>query len=459
MAFAAVFAAGMLLISGFIYWETVGYLTRRVDAELRENVRLLATKPEDARLIHVQHYLETDPDVPKLVGLFDAAGRPLAGDLDLPPAGLPTAGKVGEVKIPDPRAGRTGSLGLRVLTQALPGGETIIIGRSVRATHEIDEIVTRALLLALVPMVVLALVGGVVVSRGALRRIAAVHSTSRLIMAGQLDRRLPVSGAADDFDKLANIVNDMLDEIERLMLDAKSTGEDIAHDLRTPLTRLRGRFERAASAAAVPPETAALAGAAIEDIDQILGTVTAILRIAEVEHGQRRAGFRQLDLVDVVREAVELYEPISEEKGVSFAVDLAAAASVRGDGDLLFEALANLLDNAIKFTPSGGHVAVSLRQESRGPVIRVADDGPGISPADRPKILRRFYRGDRSRHTPGTGLGLNLVAAIVRLHGFGLVLDEATKGCTIAIQCWAAPDDQNQEAELPRLDTVALSPG
>lgn len=255
-------------------------------------------------------------------------------------------------------------------------------------------------------------------------------------MAGQLSKRLAVRGSNDDFDKLARIVNEMLDEIERLMLQAKGAGEDIAHDLRTPLTRLRGRLERALSAATATTEVAVHLGTAIEDIDQILGAITAILRIAEVDHGLRRAGFREVDLVDVVREAIDLYEPIAEEKGIAIDVRVARVGAVMGDGDLLFEAVANLLDNAIKFTPSNGRVEVFVEEGTLGPSIRVADGGPGIPAADFSKVVRRFYRADRSRQTPGTGLGLSLVASIVRLHGFGLVLEDREAGCCIELECW-----------------------
>jgi len=321
--------------------------------------------------------------------------------------------------------------------------------------EEINEIITRALALALLPTILLALIGGMLLSRGAVSRIAAVHRTSRLIMAGQLGERLVIRGRNDDFDKLARIVNEMLDEIQRLMSEAKGVGEDIAHDLRTPLTRLRGRIETALSA--LPPEAglASTLATAIEDIDQILGTIKAILRIAEVEHGQRRAGFREVDLRDVVREAVELYEPTAEEKGIGLTITGEATTPVIGDGDLLFEAVSNLLDNTIKFTPANGRVVVSLHQRSdRHPSIWVADNGPGIPSADFSKMLRRFHRADRSRNTPGAGLGLSLVAAITRLHSYGLVLHASGQGCCIEIECW--PHETGVINEVPDIHRKCL---
>jgi signal transduction histidine kinase len=443
LAFAAVFAAGMLLLSGFIYWQTVGYLTQRVDDELLDHARAIVRAPAAERAGRVRRYLESDVTLLKIAGLFDVSGAALAGNLQAVPAGLPTSSGVGEIEVPVSSTG--GEQSVRVVAWHLSDGTLLVLGRSVRAVEEINEIVTRALLLALLPTILLALIGGTVLSRGAVSRIAAVHRTSRLIMAGRLAERLPIEGTNDDFDKLARIVNEMLAEIERLMSEAKGVGEDIAHDLRTPLTRLRGRIEGALSTTLSADALAPTLGLAIDDIDQLLGTITAILRIAEVEHGQRRAGFREVDLNDVLREAVELYEPTAEEKGVVLTVINGPADPVRGDGDLLFEAVANLLDNAIKFTPAQGRVVVSLRQQSAGPSIRVTDTGPGIPDGDLNKVSRRFHRGDRSRNTPGAGLGLSLVAAIVRLHGYGLVLHANAPGCCIDIECWPHETDVRAE--------------
>jgi signal transduction histidine kinase len=447
LTFAAVFAAGMIVLSGFIYWQTVGYLTLRVDNELLDHAAAIARAPSGERARRVQQYLESDVPLLKIAGLFDVSGTVLAGNLKAVPTGLPAPGQVGAIQVPVIATGGPQKQSLRVVVLRLTGDHLLVLGRSVRAVEEITEIVTRALLLAVLPTIALALIGGAMLSRGAVSRIAAVHRTSRLIMAGRLGERLAVRGRNDDLDKLARIVNEMLDEIERLMGEAKGVGEDIAHDLRTPLTRLRGRIEGALSTIPQTDALAARLGLAIDDIDQILGTITAILRIAEVEQGQRRAGFREVDLDDVMREAVELYEPTAEEKGIALAIVGWAGVRVRGDGDLLFEAVSNLLDNAIKFTPPDGRVEISTRRQSAGPSIRVTDTGPGIPSGDFKQMLRRFHRGDRSRNTPGAGLGLSLVAAIARLHGYGLVLQESRGGCCIDLECWPR-DPAHRAAEL-----------
>lgn len=429
--------ATALLMCGAVLTGIAGYL-----------LLPLATLPQSDDPL--ERFFDHDPTQIKIAGLFDPSGHPLGGNLKQIPSGLPPLGSTGELEIPQGAGDSHGTERLRVLTRRLPDGRLLVLGRSLTTVHEVDEIVRGGLLLALVPMLLLSIFGGIVLSRSALRRIGEVHRTSRQIMAGQLSKRLTVRGRNDDFDKLARIVNEMLDEIERLMLQAKGAGEDIAHDLRTPLTRLRGRLERALSVGPVSRDITNTIGIAIEDIDQILGTITAILRIGEVEHGQRRAGFREVDLADVVREATDLYEPIAEEKGIAMHARIETVRPIRGDGDLLFEAVANLLDNAIKFTPRDGQVEVCLREGSYGPGIRVVDSGPGIAAADFPKVLRRFYRADRSRQTPGTGLGLSLVASIARLHGFDLVLEDRAAGCCIEIECWSHETPSIGESTLGR---------
>ena len=214
-----------------------------------------------------------------------------------------------------------------------------------------------------------------------------------MIMEGHLDRRLPVRSKQDEFDRLSEIVNRMLDDIERLMGEAKGAGDAIAHDLRTPLTRIRARLERALKGGVNPEKVPLLLEKSIADIDQLLATVTAILRIAEVEQSRRRSGFGLLDLDDIVTAVSELYAPIAEEKGIGFAVERQPIAELRGDGDLMFEAVANLVDNAVKFTPSGGRVVISLAHPPEGAAISVRDSGPGIAVSDREAVLRRFLPG------------------------------------------------------------------
>jgi signal transduction histidine kinase len=221
------------------------------------------------------------------------------------------------------------------------------------------------------------------------------------------------------------------------MHEIRDVGDEIAHDLRTPLTRVRARLERARDGAATREELVEAADRAIAGIDQTLAIITALLRIAEIEHRERRVSFREIDLAEVVREAAELYEPIAEEKGLTLATE-AGSVPVYGDRDLLLEATVNLVDNAVKFTPAGGKVWLSALKTPGGPVLRVADTGPGIEESEREAVLRRFYRTDKSRHTDGTGLGLSLVAAIARMHGFSLNIRGGDPGCVVELGCATA---------------------
>jgi signal transduction histidine kinase len=230
------------------------------------------------------------------------------------------------------------------------------------------------------------------------------------------------------------IVNGMLDEMETLIHSLAGVGNNIAHDLRTPLTRARLTLERGRSNAMTLQQLQAAADKTIEGLDQSLSIITAILRLAEIEKSQRSAGFGRVALADLIREVGDMYEPIAEDKGISLMIHSQHELSVHGDRDLLIEAVANLVDNAVKFTPAGGRVEIGLFRGNGENIVRVKDTGSGISEHERDAVLRRFYRSDRIRHTPGVGLGLNLVTAIVRLHGFRFTIIPGS-GCVVEIGC------------------------
>ncbi len=245
---------------------------------------------------------------------------------------------------------------------------------------------------------------------------------------------MPTHGGYDEFDKLATSVNHMLAEIEALLHDISGAGDDMAHELRTPLTRVRARLERARDKAGTLEEMQAILDAAMLEIDQCLAIVTALLRIAEIEHNRRLAGFGTVALAPLLREVHEFYEPTAEAKGISLHLETLGDTAIVGDHDLLFEAVANLVDNAVKFTPAGGDVAIALLRDGLDPIVRISDSGPGINEAERHAVTQRFYRSDKSRHETGIGLGLSLVAAIAKLHGFTLRLS-GNSGCIAEILC------------------------
>jgi signal transduction histidine kinase len=446
---ALAFASAVLLLFGLTYWQTAGYLTRQVDRGLLSEAASFMNGPANDLRRHIEWRLQTDPRHFNVTGLFGPDGRLLAGNIAGMPAGLPPPGNAARLGVSRILAdGSQETRTVRVVDERLPDGRILVLGKDVDAVNELTEIVTRALLLGAVPMAILAIAAGAFLSIRTRRRIEAVHHAARAIMRGQLAKRLPLRGTEDDFDHLAEIVNRMLGEIERLMHEIKGVGDEIAHDLRTPLTRLRARMERAHNGAAGVDELRVTLGEAIDELDQILATMEALLRIAEIEVGRRRAGFKSVEIGQIAAEVNELYEPVAEDKGVVLSVDLKDPRRVDGDRDLLFEAITNIVDNAVKFTPRGGSIAISVLAGGPGPILRVDDTGGGIAAGEREAVLRRFYRSDRSRHQPGTGLGLNLVAAIARLHGFHLSIEGAEgKGCSIGLECW--PHDE-VASELPR---------
>ncbi len=447
LGIAAIVAMSILLMGGFFYWQTVIYLTLQVDRSLASVADAFTRESPDNVGNRIAQSLQADPRRRKAFGLFDPAGRMLTGNVPVLPTPLPDPDDVSEIEVLTIRQNRTDRITVRAIAKRLANGDILFLGLVVDELQEIRAIITRAMALAVVPTAILALVGGAAVSIGTLRRVEAVRRACMMIMEGHLDRRLPVRSKKDEFDRLSEIVNRMLDDIERLILEAKVAGDAIAHDVRTPLTRLRARLERAMKTDLAGADVPALLEKSTADIDQLLTTITAILRIAEVEQGRRRSGFACVDLEDILTAVSELYAPIAEEKGVGFSLDTRPVPAIRGDGDLLFELVGNLVDNAVKFTPPGGRVALALQQRSDRIVAVVRDTGPGIPIEEREAVLRRFYRGDRSRSQPGTGLGLSFVAAVARLHGFELTITDASGGgCEVTLECEAGTPGAQRSA-------------
>jgi signal transduction histidine kinase len=313
-------------------------------------------------------------------------------------------------------------------------GKRLIITRNNEEDDALAQIIGRALAVSLIPAAVLAMLAGAFLSYGARQRIEAWTALVGEIHAGNLRQRLPVIANDHPFDKLSTIINEMLEHIEQLVGQLANVGNDIAHDLRTPLTRVRAILERSRENAQTLDEFGSAADRAIDGLDQSLAIITALLRIAAIEHGRRTIEFGSANLPEIVRAAVELYQPIADDRGIQLETDLEVTTPVFGDRDLLFEVAANLIDNAVKFTPEGGKVRVIIARNKGGVVLQVSDTGPGIGEAERDAVTRRFYRADKSRRTPGAGLGLSLVAAIVKLHEFRLDI-RGGPGCVIEITC------------------------
>ena len=323
----------------------------------------------------------------------------------------------------------------------LPGGFRLLVGRDLEERERLYRIVLAAGRWSVAIVLVLGLAGGLLVSRRVLRRVDAMTETTRTIMEGDLGERLPVAGTGDEIDRLAENLNQMLDRIESLMHGLKEVSDNIAHDLKTPLTRLRNRAEQALRTAKTDDAYRAALEATIDESDDLISTFNALLMIARAESGQAREDMVDFDAAEIVHDIAELYEPVAEEKGIVFKVEAATPAPVKGNRELVSQALANLIDNAIKYaapaddTGAPAEIVVSAADGGERILLSVADRGPGIPEADRARVVERFVRLEQSRSQPGSGLGLSLAAAVARLHGGELLLADNEPGlkCVIAL--------------------------
>ena len=432
-------AAFIVALLGFVYLKTEDDLTTRSDRVIAAQVGVFADLSPERRLDAINEHLKQDPGRVQLAGLFGANGRRIAGNLESLPPGLRTDNEVQSAVVDRIDESGREKQTVRLVARSLPNGDLLLIGRNVDEVGEVAGVVGRALALGLIPAVLLCLAVGVALSARARNRIMEVNERVQRIIAGDLRERLPHRNTDDPFSKLAMIVNGMLDEMEILIHSLAGVGNDIAHDLRTPLTRARLSLERGRNSAGTLEQLQTVADKTIQGIDQSLSIITAILRLAEIENSQRSAGFGEVALADLVREVGDMYEPIAEDKGIALVVQAPHVLTAYGDRDLLIEAVANLVDNAVKFTPAGGQVEIGLFRGHGESIVRVRDTGSGISEHERDAVLRRFYRSDKIRQTSGLGLGLSLVAAIVKLHGFRFTIAPGS-GCVVEIGMPARTD-------------------
>lgn len=411
-------------LSALIYVLTAKELTTRTDQVLAHEMARLRAVPADGLQAEVRVAMAQNSSGLNYFELRDVEGRLLAGNIRVPgrhPPGRPFE-LAGGVPGPPP---------LRLLAEPTAAGE-LILGRDITQILDLRarmwQIVASSALLA----VMAALLAGAALSIGPLRRIQAFRAIADRIAQGDLRLRMPVTSRRDELDSVAATINAMIEEVERLMEQVKGATDAIAHDLRSPLVHLRSRLDTLRAGGG---EAAELAESATMQLDQVLARFTALLRISELEASGRRAGFAPLDAMVLAAEICELFEPLAEENNVRLALTGSYGSVILGDEKLLFEAISNLVDNAIKFIPAGGAVSVAVTSDAAAVSIAVCDDGPGIAPEERDLVLRRFHRGTASRSTPGSGLGLNLVAAILHLHGFALDIEDAHPGLCVRVRC------------------------
>jgi len=445
MLYALVFGASVLVLLAFLYWSTAGYMARQADATIAAEIEGLAEQYRREGLDRLSQVIaeriRRDPQGRSVYLFADPNLNALAGNLDRWPEAVPDAD--GWIEFPLNTENSRGYARARrfVLERRLH----LLVGRDVQELHDLESLIVAALSWGLALTLALAIAGGIATSRAMLRRLDTINATSREIMAGDLARRVPVSSRGDDFDELASNLNRMLDEIESLLASIKQVSDNVAHDLRTPLTRLRQRLEAVQLAAQPGRDNEQLVAAAIDDTDQLLATFSALLRIARLESGRVDSPMATVDLTAVATDAYELYEATAQASHVNLRQRYTPEAWITADRDLLFQALCNLLDNALKFAPEDGDVSLEVERRQDRVRLRIADNGPGIPAQLRDKVLTRFFRGDASRSTPGHGLGLSVVAAVAKHHGAGITLFDNAPGLTVQLE-FAATETLSDDA-------------
>jgi signal transduction histidine kinase len=448
-------AASVAALSAIFYFGTVGVFEHSIDNKIQG----IATRMEAdyrvqgmaalERQVEEQLHDRTDTDT-EIMGLVDADGRSLMGNLpprlqDLPPPGqlsLASVQRNGGIGGVGTRAD-TAPVSVRLMTVPLERGVRLVVGRDLSELDAIRSVIERALVLSGAVSLLLAFAGAQLFRQRLEARIGDIRRTAASIAAGELSSRIDLHGS-DEFARLGADINSMLDRIEALMEGVRHVSNSIAHDLRTPLSRVRSRLERALQSTSInradPHALASDARLAIEDIDSLIGLFDKLLQIAAAEAGVRTRSFETLDVAAIARDIAELYEPVADEQGMLLAAPgmmPGAPVPVRGDRHLIANALASLIDNAVKYAREGIRIDIGATYEEDGAarqaVLTVRDYGPGVPPDDLERVCRRFYRVDQSRHLPGNGLGLSTVTAIARLHDARLELRNAAPGLEVRI--------------------------
>jgi signal transduction histidine kinase len=446
--YTAAFALSVVVLGAITLLTTRAALKQQFDARIDAEAFALAQEYRAEGLSGVVQAVRERDRTPGAMdyGLDDPTGAPIAGRL----AGSRAPPGWSDQTLAT-RSGAQASI--RVLTTQLPDGWRLRVGDDDARNDALEATVLAGFGWAFAGVVLLGIVGGLGLSYAVHRRLSAMTGAAEAIIDGDFTRRIPVRGSDDDLDRLAATFNRMLDRIASLMESLRQVSSDVAHDLRTPLTRLRQRLE-ASRSAQLPAERIEAIGAALAEVDAILDTFAALLRIAQIEGGARRAAFRRVDLTALARSVVEDFAPSAEDAGQSLKLEASEALWVDGDAELLGQMLVNLVENGLRHSGPKANVRVRARQQAQVAAVSVADDGPGVPVAERQRILDRFYRLERSRSTPGSGLGLALVAAVARLHGAQISMRDATPGLEVEVAFEAA---KGRTLEFPNVADNAPS--
>jgi len=430
--YIGLFAVSVLVMLAFVYWSTIGFMSSQTDSTIEAEIQGLAETyrrgglPGLTQLISER--IQNDPDRRSLYLFASPDYRPLGGNLPNWPGTITKEDEwvnfVFESEL--------GAKPARGRVFGFAGGLQLLVARDVSELQATENLLLKAYFWGMVLALGLALLGGFLMSASVTRRIEAINQTSREIVTGRLHQRMPVRGTGDEFDHLATNLNAMLDKIDLLIESVRHVADGVAHDLRTPLTRLRSRLESLSLAPGLESGTRSELESCIEEADGLLNTFSALLRIARIESGRHEGNFVQLDLRELAGDACELYQATAEELGIDLRCQT-QPAMVLADRNLLFQALINLVDNALKHAGKG-EVTVVVRREPDASVLEVWDQGEGIAEKDRQRVTGRFYRGANAAKVPGSGLGLSLVQAVADMHQAELRLEDAEPGLRVVLR-------------------------
>ena len=459
LLFGIVFAASALALVLFLWLSTANLLDRQVEAAINADAQGLVERWSEggipSLLLTIQDRLSENVDDDAIYEVSDPLGATVAGNLGRWPDSVVRPGAIYELHVV--RAGTRSLADVR--RYDLPGGFRLLVGRDVRGRVELRHLLANALFSSMLVIAGLGAAGAFVIRNLFRRMVAEVSATAEAIAGGDLSPRVRRTGRGDEFDRMAESINTMLERVARLMDGVRQVSNAIAHDLRTPITRARARLEDAALHARSEAELRAGVERAVADLDGVTAVFHALMRIAEIEVGARRSAFAEIDLGPLLADLADLYGAVAEEHELALRLSVPDTLAILGDRDLLQQAVANLLDNAIKFSPEGGQITLSAAQSDRQVRLSVGDQGPGIPEADRPRATERFFRGETARSTPGSGLGLALVQAVALLHEGTLLLEDAHPGlrATIALPAMApATPNMNIPSSTPHPGESAM---
>jgi signal transduction histidine kinase len=427
----------LLTLLVIVYWSASALVERQVAETVVAEIRGLAEQYRDEgleRLVEViRERSGPGGDDTNVYLLADPQYQRLAGNLAGWPESIERSDGWLVLRLVRPGESEGEPHLIRARRFDLPGDYHLLVGRDTEARRDLRDELLDAFTWALAPALVLGLTGGILLGRHSLRRVDTVRRIGREIVRGDLSRRLPLTGSGDEFDRLSDTINEMLEQINTLMSGMRLVTDSLSHDLRSPLTRIQGDIEQALRGEADPALQRQTLERTAEELTTILRTFDSLLRIAEAEAGLGRMALADLNLSSVANDLFEVYQPIAEESGHELTAEIPEGLHIRGHRQLLAQAIANLLDNAIKYSPVGGRVTISLSQPTEPATLSIADDGPGIAAEDRERVLQRFVRLDSSRGSPGSGLGLSLVAAVAKLHEARLDLADNHPGLRVSL--------------------------